>query len=84
MSNSNQNQDSLKLGMQEYPDIELGQFYDRGANFGAAWKDTITVVNSDYYHTRKKKKTTLLSDKFSPPRLPRFMKVQVYCARLLG
>ncbi|KAJ5185250.1 hypothetical protein N7491_006880 [Penicillium cf. griseofulvum] len=69
--------------MQEYPDIELGQIYDLGANFGASLKDTITVVNNDYYCTRKKK-TTMLSDTCPPLGLPRFMKVRVYCTRLLG
>ncbi|KAJ6183647.1 hypothetical protein N7519_004948 [Penicillium mononematosum] len=69
--------------MQEYPDIELGQFRDVDANFGAALKDTITLVNKDYYRTRKKK-TMVLSDTRPPLRLPRFLKVRVYCARLLG
>ncbi|CAG7941748.1 unnamed protein product [Penicillium nalgiovense] len=77
------NQDSLKQDMQEYPDIELGQFYDVDANFGATLKDTITVVNKDYYRTRKKK-TMVLSDTCPCLRLPRFLKVRVYCARLLG
>ncbi|KAJ5509962.1 hypothetical protein N7453_002065 [Penicillium expansum] len=80
------NQDSLKQDMQdmqEDPDIELGQFDDVDANFGATLKDTITVVNNDNYHPRKKKNVLVLSE--NPPlRLPRFWKIRVYWARLLG
>jgi hypothetical protein len=39
------NQDSLKQDMQEYPDIESGQFHDVDANFGATLNDTIAVIN---------------------------------------
>ncbi|KAJ5480102.1 hypothetical protein N7530_005611 [Penicillium desertorum] len=76
------NQDSLKQDMQEYPDIELGQFHDVDANFGATLKDTITVVNKDHYRTRRKKNMGLSDTR--PLRLPRSLKVRVYCARLLG
>jgi hypothetical protein len=76
------NQDSLKQDMQEYPDIEAAQFHDIDANFGATLNDTIAVINKDYYRTRTK--TMVLSDTRPPLRLPRFLKVRVYCARLLG
>ena len=69
--------------MQEYPDIESGQFDDIDANFGATWKDTIIVLEHDDYRTRRKKTVPMLSDNHPPPRVPRFLKMRVYWARLL-
>ena len=76
-------QHSPKQDMQEYPDIESGQFDDIDANFGATLKDTIIVLEHDDYRTRRKKTVPMLSDNHPPPRVPRFLKMRVYWARLL-
>lgn len=76
--------DPPKQDTQEYPDIDLGQFEDVDANFGASLKDIITVSKGDKYRTRTKKTVLVLSDNDSPIRLPRFLKIRVYWARLLG
>ncbi|KAJ5426361.1 hypothetical protein N7465_001431 [Penicillium sp. CMV-2018d] len=78
------NRDSLKQDMQEYPDIELGELGDVDTDFGATLKDTINVVNNDNHRTREKKTVLVLSDNNSPLRLPKFLKIRVYWARLLG
>lgn len=77
------NRDSLKQDMQEDPDIELGELGDVDTDFGATLKGTINVVNDDH-RTRKKETVLVLSDNNPPPRPPRFLKIRVYWARLLG
>ena len=78
------NRNSLKQDMQEDPDIELGELGDVDTHFGATMKDTINVVNNDDHRTRKTKTVLVLSDNNPPLRLPRFLKIRVYWARLLG
>ena len=78
------NRDSLKQDMQEDADIELGELGDVDTDFGATLKDTINVVNNDNHRTREKKTVLVLSDNNPPLRLPKFLKIRVYWARLLG
>ncbi|KGO74967.1 hypothetical protein PITC_032050 [Penicillium italicum] len=80
------NQDSLKQDMRDVQeeDIELGYFDDIDADFGVTLKDTITAVNYEDFRTRRKKTVLVLSDDQSQLRLPRFLKIRVYWARLLG
>lgn len=70
--------------MQEDPDIELGELGDVNTDFGATLKDTTNVVNNDDHRTQKKKTVLVLSDNNPPLQLPRFLKIRVYWARLLG
>ncbi|EKV18817.1 hypothetical protein PDIG_06900 [Penicillium digitatum PHI26] len=76
-------QNSLKE-MQEDLDMELGQFDDVDVQVGTTLKETMTLFNEDHYRTPEKKTLLKLSDCHTPLRLPKFLKIRVYWARLLG